>query len=80
MPAEVGIQEFQILTKHWIPVFTGMTTFYEPINITQFHAWRQSKHQYKNSAAMSSVCEEKRAMLHRPFEKTVSAVRQPCNE
>jgi len=32
IPAEAGIQSFQLVSIRWIPVFTGMTTFYETIN------------------------------------------------
>jgi hypothetical protein len=33
IPAKAGIQEFQVVTKHWTPVFTGVTTFYDFIKI-----------------------------------------------
>jgi hypothetical protein len=33
IPAKAGIQEFQVVTKHWTPVFTGVTTFYDFIFI-----------------------------------------------
>ena len=38
IPAEAGIHDFDIVRILWIPVFTGMTTFYEIINfkICQF--------------------------------------------
>jgi hypothetical protein len=31
IPAQAGIQYFQVVRILWIPVFTGMTTFYDPI-------------------------------------------------
>jgi hypothetical protein len=31
IPAQAGIQYFQVVRILWIPVFTGMTTFYETI-------------------------------------------------
>jgi hypothetical protein len=34
MPVKTGIKEFQIVTKHWTPVFTGMTTFYNFIKVS----------------------------------------------
>jgi hypothetical protein len=39
IPAEAGIQYFHTVKILWIPVFTGMTTFYETINdgISTFH-------------------------------------------
>ena len=33
IPAQAGIQSFRYLELPWIPVFTGMTTFYEFIII-----------------------------------------------
>jgi hypothetical protein len=33
IPAQAGIQYFQVVRILWIPVFTGMTTFYDSINI-----------------------------------------------
>ena len=36
IPAQAGIQYFQVVRILWIPVFTGMTTFYETINIPLF--------------------------------------------
>ena len=32
IPAQAGIQSFSVVKFLWIPVFTGMTTFYESIN------------------------------------------------
>ena len=29
MPAESGIQKYQVVTNHWTPAFAGVTTFYE---------------------------------------------------
>ena len=34
IPAKAGIQFFNWLQSFWTPVFTGVTTFYETINIT----------------------------------------------
>ena len=31
IPAQVGIQYFHVARIFWIPVFTGMTTFYDSI-------------------------------------------------
>jgi hypothetical protein len=31
IPAQAGIQYFHAVRILWIPVFTGMTTFYDPI-------------------------------------------------
>jgi len=31
IPVKTGIQRFQCVTKHWTPVFTGVTTFYEAV-------------------------------------------------
>ena len=31
IPAQAGIQCFQVVRIIWIPVFTGMTTFYDSI-------------------------------------------------
>ena len=31
IPAQAGIQYFHLVRILWIPVFTGMTTFYESI-------------------------------------------------
>ena len=32
IPAQAGIQRLQmVLKKHWTPVFTGVTTFYESV-------------------------------------------------
>ena len=31
IPAQAGIQCFQVVRFIWIPVFTGMTTFYDSI-------------------------------------------------
>jgi hypothetical protein len=31
IPAQAGIQYFHVVRILWIPVFTGMTTFYESI-------------------------------------------------
>jgi len=36
IPVKTGIQRFQRVTKHWTPVFTGVTTFYENIKL-RFH-------------------------------------------
>jgi len=33
IPAQAGIQCFQVVRIIWIPVFTGMTTFYDSIKI-----------------------------------------------
>ncbi|MDI6764646.1 MAG: hypothetical protein QME83_16705, partial [Thermodesulfobacteriota bacterium] len=33
IPAQAGIQYFQVVRIIWIPVFTGMTTFYDSIRI-----------------------------------------------
>jgi len=33
IPAKAGIQEFQLVPKHWTPAFTGMTAFYGFITI-----------------------------------------------
>jgi len=33
IPAKAGIQFFTWLQSFWTPVFTGVTTFYETINI-----------------------------------------------
>jgi len=33
IPAKAGIQEYHQGTKHWTPVFTGVTTFYYFINL-----------------------------------------------
>jgi hypothetical protein len=33
IPAQAGIQYFQVVRVLWIPVFTGMTTFYDSITI-----------------------------------------------
>jgi len=33
IPAQAGIQYFYIVRIFWIPVFTGMTTFYDSIII-----------------------------------------------
>jgi hypothetical protein len=33
IPAQAGIQSFQVFRILWIPVFTGMTTFYDAIRI-----------------------------------------------
>jgi len=32
IPAQAGIQYFHVVRIFWIPVFTGMTTFYDSIN------------------------------------------------
>ena len=32
IPAQAGIQYFHVVRILWIPVFTGMTTFYDSIN------------------------------------------------
>jgi len=32
IPAQAGIQYFHLVRILWIPVFTGMTTFYDSIN------------------------------------------------
>jgi len=33
IPAQAGIQSFHVVRILWIPVFTGITTFYEFINL-----------------------------------------------
>jgi len=33
IPAKAGIQCFQSVKNSWTPVFTGVTTFYDSINI-----------------------------------------------
>jgi hypothetical protein len=33
---KTGIQYFQVVTEPWTPVFTGVTTFYETINIERY--------------------------------------------
>ena len=33
IPAQAGIQYFRVVRILWIPVFTGITTFYDSINI-----------------------------------------------
>jgi len=33
IPAQAGIQYFYVVRIFWIPVFTGMTTFYDPIKV-----------------------------------------------
>jgi len=38
IPAQAGIQPFQVVRISWIPVFTGMTTFYDSI-IFKFNGW-----------------------------------------
>jgi len=36
IPAQAGIQYFYVVRILWIPVFTGMTTFYDSIIIPIF--------------------------------------------
>jgi hypothetical protein len=31
IPAKAGIHEYPIVTKHWTPVLTGVTTFYDAV-------------------------------------------------
>ena len=40
IPAQAGIKYFHVVRILWIPVFTGMTTFYDSIMIanTEFNA------------------------------------------
>ena len=38
IPAQAGIQCFQVVRIIWIPVFTGMTTFYDSI---RFGSWKE---------------------------------------
>jgi len=33
IPTKAGIQKYQLVTKHWTPVFTGVTTFYDFNNL-----------------------------------------------
>jgi len=33
IPAQAGIQYFHVVRILWIPVFTGMTTFYDSIKV-----------------------------------------------
>jgi len=47
IPAQAGIQSFQVVRILWIPVFTGMTTFFDFPNIPSFHRFNRGLYQWK---------------------------------
>ncbi|MFZ4438401.1 MAG: hypothetical protein ACOYOS_08240 [Syntrophales bacterium] len=46
IPAKAGIQTFPSVTKNWIPVFTGMTTFDEAVFFNPNHNCGTKEHYY----------------------------------